>query len=113
MVLSESTTMSYTTKVATGAATMTTTKKTAKTTRKEIISKVRGGLQPKSAYAKINWRSVFFVFGIPLAGFLAAPSTPLRWQTFALSAVCYAAAITGITAGKRPVAAPAPSRTDR
>ncbi|KJZ70902.1 Acyl-CoA desaturase [Hirsutella minnesotensis 3608] len=72
-----------------------------KATRKELISKVRHGFNSGSSYKKsnINWRGVVFVFGIPLAGLLLAPSTPLRWQTFVFSAICYSIAITGITAG--------------
>ncbi|EQL02548.1 acyl-CoA desaturase [Ophiocordyceps sinensis CO18] len=77
----------------TGAAT-TTTAKQGRTARSDgIVSRVR------ETRDKINWRSVLFVFGIPVAGFLAALSTPLRWQTFVLSVVCFAGAITGITAG--------------
>lgn len=48
---------------------------------------------------RVNWRSVTFLFGIPLVGFLSAPRTPLYWQTALFSLIFFGASIVGVAAG--------------
>ncbi|PHH88490.1 hypothetical protein CDD83_7456 [Cordyceps sp. RAO-2017] len=67
--------------------------------KKELVSKMRDGFGLHEACGRVNWRSVLFVFGIPLAGLALAPGTPLRWPTLLFSLVFYSISITGITAG--------------
>lgn len=56
--------------------------------------------QPRKPFLEeIVWGSVLFLFGIPIAGFLAVPYTPLHWQTLAFSIFYFCISITGITAG--------------